>query len=242
MFILLPILAIFFGTGIKTLLQTIQDGQVYSSLLITFYAGLISTGITLLSGVPLAYLLARVDFFGKSWVEGLINLPIVIPHTAAGIALLLVFGRQAPLGKFFNSFGIGFVDQLPGIIVGMTFVSLPFLVRSSREAFTLVDPELERVAETEGATKWQVFFLITLPLAWRGVAAGALMMWGRAISEFGAIIILAYHPKVIPVLVYERFAGFGLAAAQPVAVLLILASLVLFVLVQILLRFRDQKL
>jgi len=232
----------FLGTDLDTLMQAVLDNEVYSSLLLTFYAGLVSTAITMLSGIPLAYFLARVEFTGKSWLEGLLNLPIVIPHTAAGIALLMVFGRQAPLGKLLNGLGVGFVDQLPGIIVGMTFVSLPFLVRSSREAFTLVDPELERVAQTDGATRWQVFTLITLPLAWRGISAGALMMWGRAISEFGAVIIIAYHPKVIPVLVYERFSGFGLTAAQPVAVLLIFASLVIFVLVQVLLRFRDQKL
>jgi len=239
-FIILPVFAMLMGTGFDILIQTLKDAEVLTSLSLTFSAALISTAITFLCGVPLAYILARVDFIGKSWIEGLINLPIVVPHTAAGIALLLVFGRQAPLGTFFERLGIGFVDQLPGIVVGMTFVSLPFLVRGSREAFALIDPELERVAETEGASKWQVFFLITLPLAWRGVAAGALMMWGRAISEFGAVIIIAYHPKIIPVLVYERFAGFGLARAQPVAVILILASLVVFVLVQVLLRFREQ--
>lgn len=240
-FIILPVLAILLGTGMDILIQTLNDAEVIKSLILTFYAALISTAITFLCGVPMAYILARVDFIGKPWIEGLINLPIVIPHTAAGIALLLVFGRFAPLGIFFEKLGCGFVDQLPGIVVGMTFVSLPFLVRGSKEAFSLIDPELERVAETEGASKWQVFFLISLPLAWRGVAAGALMMWGRAISEFGAVIIIAYHPKIIPVLVYERFAGFGLARAQPVAVILILASLVVFVLVQVLLRFREQK-
>ena len=240
-FVILPILALLLGTGLDILLRTLQDAEVVDSLLLTFSAGLISTTITLICGVPLAYILARVEFIGKSWIEGLINLPIVIPHTAAGIALLLVFGRQTPLGRLFDLFGIGFVDRFPGIIVGMTFVSLPFLVRASREAFSLVDQELERVAETEGASKWQVFFLISLPLAWRGVAAGCLMMWGRAISEFGAIIIIAYHPKVIPVLVYERFAGFGLARAQPVAVFLILASLAIFVFIQILLRIREQE-
>ena len=241
-FILFPILAVFSGIGLDTLYQTLVDEEVLSSLLLTFYAGFVATAITMVTGLPLAYILARRDFLGKSWLEGLLNLPIVIPHTAAGIALLMVFGRQAPIGKFASGFGFGFIDQLPGVIVGMTFVSLPFLVRSAREAFALVDPELERVAETDGATKWQVFFLITLPIAWRGVTAGALMMWGRAISEFGAVIILAYHPKVIPVLVYERFSGFGLAMAQPVAILLVLASLVIFVLVQMLLRFREQKL
>ena len=105
------------------------------------------------------------------------------------------------------------------------FVSLPFLINGAREAFALVDPELELVALSDGASHWQAFFLVTLPLAWRGVLAGALMMWGRGISEFGAIVILAYHPKTVPVLVFERFYGFGFAAAQPVAVILILAAL-----------------
>ena len=123
----------------------------------------------------------------------------------------------------------------------MLFVSLPYLVNGSRESFELIDPELERVAETEGASRWQAFTHITFPLAWRGIAASALMMWGRGISEFGAIIILAYHPKVIPILVYERFNGFGLEAAQPVAVLLILASLLVFVLVNSLVNPRNQK-
>jgi molybdate/tungstate transport system permease protein len=192
-----------------------------------------------LTGIPLAYLLARTSFRGKSWLAGLINLPIVIPHTAAGIALLLVFGRQAPIGKFLGSLGLSFVDDVPGIVIGMAFVSLPFLVSSAREAFEAVDPELERIALTEGASAWQSFIYVTFPLAWRGVAAGALMMWGRGISEFGAVVILAYHPKTVPVLVYERFYGFGLAAAQPVSVLLILASLMVFLLVQVLIRIRS---
>ena len=144
------------------------------------------------------------------------------------------------MGQIFDRVGLSFVDQLPGIVVGMLFVSLPFLVNAAREAFALVDPELERAAEVEGASRWQAFSLITLPIAWRGVMAGALMMWGRGISEFGAVVILAYHPKTIPVMVYERFSGFGLDAAQPVATILILASLLVFVMVQVLLRLRDK--
>jgi molybdate/tungstate transport system permease protein len=169
-------------------------------------------------------------------VQGIVNLPIVIPHTAAGIALLMVFGRQSFLGGLLGRVGIRFVDQLPGIIVGMLFVSLPFLVNAAQDAFARVDPEMEQAAAVEGASAWHIFFYVTLPLAWRGILTGVLMMWGRGISEFGAVVILAYHPKIIPVLVYERFAGFGLDAAQPVAVLLILASLVVFVLIQVLMR------
>ncbi len=240
LFVFLPILTTLLGTGVTLIWETIRDPEVQSALWLTFYAALWATILAFISGIPLAYLLARYDFWGKSWVQGLINLPIVIPHTAAGIALLMVFGRQSFLGQFFAWFGISFVDRFPGIVVGMLFVSLPFLVNGAREAFALVDPELERVALSDGASRWQAFFLITLPLAWRGVMAGALMMWGRGISEFGAIVILAYHPKTIPVLVYERFSGFGLSAAQPVAVILILASMLVFVLVQALLRVRDK--
>jgi molybdate/tungstate transport system permease protein len=88
--------------------------------------------------------------------------------------------------------------------------------------------EFERVALTDGARPWQSFWHIALPQAWRGILGGAVMMWARGISEFGAVVILAYHPKIVPVLVYERFAGFGLVSAQPVAVILIVAALLAF--------------
>ena len=121
----------------------------------------------------------------------------------------------------------------------MLFVSLPFLVNGAREAFTMVDPELERMALVLGANRWQAFRFVTFPLAWRGILTGALMMWARGLSEFGAVVILAYNPKIIPVLVYERFAGFGLAAAQPVATILIIVALLVFVILRTLLIRRD---
>ncbi len=234
LFVLLPLLSTLLGTPLAALWQAL-DAQVLGALGLTFYAGLWATALALFTGVPLAFLLARYEFWGKRWVEGIVNLPIVVPHTAAGIALLMVFGRQAPLGRALGAIGLRFADDVPGIVVGMLFVSLPFLVNAAREAFAAIDPELERVAQVMGASRWQAFVYVSLPLAWRGILAGAVMMWGRGISEFGAVVILAYHPKIIPVLVYERFAGFGLAAAKPVAVILILASLAVFVLLQALL-------
>lgn len=240
LFVLLPLLSMLLGTGPAALWASLTDVEVLSALGLTFYAAAWATLLALLTGVPLAYLLARHDFPGKAWVEGVINLPVVVPHTAAGIALLMVFGRQAMLGRLMEPIGLTFTDRLPGIVVGMLFVSLPFLVVTAREAFALVDPELELVAATEGASRWQAFRYVSLPLAWRGILAGAAMMWGRGISEFGAVIILAYHPRIAPTLIYERFAGFGLRAAQPVAALLILASLAVFLLLQTLLAPRRE--
>jgi hypothetical protein len=131
-------------------------------------------------------------------------MPIVIPHTAAGVALLIVFGRQAPLGRTLGLAGLRFTDHLPGIVVAMLFVSLPFLINTAREAFALVDPDLELVAETEGATRWQVFVYVTLPLAWRGILAGAIMMWGRGHQR----IWRGGHSGLSP----QNYAGAGLRA------------------------------
>jgi molybdate/tungstate transport system permease protein len=229
LFVVLPLISTILSTTPAAFLSSFGDPEVLKSIALTFGAGVISTTLALVTGVPLAYLLARRTFHGKRLLEAIINLPVVIPHTAAGIALLLVFGRRGMLGQWLSPLGITFTDNLAGIVVAMLFVSLPFLVNLSRESFALVDEEYEKVALTDGASQWQAFFSVTLPLAWRGVLGGAVMMWARGISEFGAVVILAYHPKITPILVYERFEGFGLDAAQPIALLLILVALVVFI-------------
>jgi len=229
LFIILPLISILLGATPQTLWLALVDTEVLRSIGLTFGAAAVATLLAVITGVPLAFLLARRKFRGKRLVEALVNLPIVIPHTAAGVALLLVFGRRGLLGQWLTPLGVTFTDNFAGIVVAMLFVSLPFLVNLSRESFALVDEELELVALIDGATPWQAFWYVSLPQAWRGVLAGALMMWARGISEFGAVVILAYHPKIVPVLVFERFEGFGLAAAQPVAALLVLVSLATFI-------------
>lgn len=234
-FVVFPLAGMIAATSLDAISDTLSDPQVLASLRLTFNAASAATLLAGLGGIPLAYLLARRRFPGKRLVEAIIDLPIVIPHTAAGIALLMVFGSRGLFGEPLASLGIYFTNSVPGIVLAMLFVGLPYLVNLSREAFAMVDEELERIALVEGATAWQAFFLVTLPLAWRGIFSGALMMWARGISEFGAVIILAYHPKIIPVLIYERFEGFGLAAALPVAALLILIVLGIFILMRLIL-------
>ena len=233
LFLVLPLVSAFLVTTPAEFLQACLDPEVLRSIGLTFGAGAIATAIALGTGVPLAYLLARRKFHGKRLLEAIVNLPLVIPHTAAGVALLLVFGRRGLVGQWLLPLGWTFTDTLAGIVVAMLFVSVPFLVNLSRDSFCLVDEELERVARTDGATPWQAFWHVTLPQAWRGVMGGAVMMWARGISEFGAVVILAYHPKIVPVLVYERFEGFGLSAAQPVALLLILVAVLTFLLLRL---------
>ncbi|MBN2113353.1 MAG: ABC transporter permease [Acidimicrobiia bacterium] len=240
LFVVAPLLSLLLGTAPGALWDTLVESEVRRSLVLTFTAGLWATLLALFTGVPLAYLLARKQFPGKRWIEGVVNLPIVVPHTAAGIALLTVFGRGGPVGRALEPLGIGFTDATAGIVVGMLFVGLPFLVNGARQAFEAVDPELEQMAQSDGASPWQSFTRVVLPLSWRGISSGAVLMWGRGISEFGAVIVLAYHPRIVPVLVYERFTAFGLNAVKPVAVLLVIASLVVFLALRLLVTRRER--
>ena len=229
LFIAWPLLRTITASGPALLWQTLLDEEVRDSILLTFTASLVATVLAFVCGVPLAYLLARTDFPGKWLVEGIVDLPIVVPHSAAGIALLMVFGRRALLGRTFGLLGLKFVSAAPGIVIAMLFVSLSFLVSSAREGFESVDPRLERVARTLGASPWGAFWRVAFPLAWRSILSGMILMWARGLSEFGAVVILAYHPMVAPVLLYERFESFGLAYARPVAALIILICLLTFV-------------
>jgi molybdate/tungstate transport system permease protein len=237
----LPVLAIVLGTSPGSVGAALGQHDVRWSLWVTVVSALIATGVGLLLGVPLAYLLARRHFPGKRLVEGLIDLPIVLPHTAAGVALLVVYGHGGILGRLLAPLGITFTDALPGIVVAMMFVSVPFLVDTAKEAFAAVDQRYEQVARTLGVSQAMAFWRVALPLAWRGVLAGAVMMWARGISEFGAVVILAYNPKIIPTLVYERFEGFGLKAAEPVALIIIVVALVVFVALRALLAPRTRE-
>jgi molybdate/tungstate transport system permease protein len=241
LFILVPLVATIFASSPGEFAKGVADKGVLNSLWLTFLAAFAATVIALVLGVPLAYLLARREFWGKSLVQGIIDLPIIIPHTAAGVALLMVFGRRGLLGEPLASLGLYFTENFAGIVVAMLFVSLPLLVETARETFSLVDRRLEGVARTLGASPWSAFRRVTLPLAWRGIVAGSVLMWARGISEFGAVVILAYNPKAISVLIYERFAGFGLDAALPVTALLLILALVILVLIRAVLLPKRRK-
>lgn len=236
LFIVVPVVKIVILSGSSSIIDAIADPAVLDSVSLSIYAALIATFIGFLSGVPLAYLLARHEFPGKRIVEGFIDLPIVIPHSAAGIALLFVFGRNFLLGRLFGLAGISFVDSVAGIVIAMLFVSVPFLIDSAREGFRKVDPRIENVARTLGASPWQTFTRITIPLSWRSIVAGGTMMWARGISEFGAVIILTYHPMTAPIQVYERFETYGLNYSLPVAAILLIVCAVLFFVFQLLSR------
>lgn len=233
-FILLPLIEMMTAPSFSMLKETIQDKDVVRSIWLSIYTAGLAALIAFIFGTPLAYILARTTFRGKHLIESIIDLPIVIPHPVVGIAILSVAGKNHWLGQFFSEIGIRIMGSVTGIVVVLTFVSLPFYVNAVKNGFESISPRLENVSRSLGASMFSTFSRITFPLAWRSMLIGIIMCSARAISEFGAVVVVAYHPMIAPVLLYERFESYGLKYSQPVAVWLVSVCLALFLILRIL--------
>lgn len=232
LFFLAPMLGLAGSAGANGISTAFADAEVRGALALTLLTATVTVMAGVLLGTPIAWLLARHRFRGRALLAAILDLPLLIPHPVAGIALLLVLGRSSPLGGALLDAGLRVVGSPVGIVAAMLFVSAPLYVSGAREAFARVDPRYEGVARTLGDGPWRAFRRVTLPLAGRGLTAAAIVMWARAVSEFGAIVIVAYHPRVASVLIYDRFATFGLRAALPAAAALLIVSLVPLVLLR----------
>ncbi len=229
LFIIAPLIGMFLTTSPISIFDVAKENEVRKSIWLTISTSIAATLIFSVFAIPLSYLLARKKFYLKKIILGIINIPVIIPHSAAGIALLGVISRDTALGKIAESMGFSFVNSSAGIIVAMAFVSVPYLINAAIDGFRNVPEQLEKVGYTLGASKTRVFFTISLPLAWRNILTGLIMMWGRGLSEFGAVIIIAYHPMITPVMIFERFNSYGLQYAKPVTLLFICICLLIFI-------------
>lgn len=236
-FILAPLVTLAVSQPASSLLHVAAMPAVEEAILLSVEGALLATLIAALVGVPLAYALAHADFRGKNVVAAIVDVPLAVPHTVAGIALLFVFGRRGIFGAPADAwFGLQFWGTAAGVVLAMLFVSVPYTVSAARIGFEANDPALEKVARTLGMGPWRVLWRVTLPLAWRSIATGLTLTCARAISEFGAVIILAYYPMSAPVKIYELFLRSGLGEAAAMATLLLVVSLVLLVLFRSLAR------
>ena len=231
-FILLPLLRLAASQSGASLTRIAAMADVRQAIGLSLEGALLAATFSALLGVPLAYLLARARFPGRAVVAAVVDLPLAVPHTVAGIALLFVLGRQGILGEPLAAVGLRFWGTLAGIVAAMLFVSLPYTVNAARIGFEAVDPRLEMTARTLGLGPWQVLRHISLPLARRSIMTGLTLTYARALSEFGAVVVLVYHPMTAPVMIYELFLRFGLDEAAGMSVLLLAISLALFILLR----------
>ncbi len=223
----LPILALVMrAIGWDFLTYALSDSTL-AALKLSLATSTLSVLIALLAGTPLAYMLARWEFKGKIAIELLIDLPIVLPPSVAGLALLMAFGRQGLFGSWLALLGVSLPFTTAAVVLAQTFVSAPLYVRAARIGFAEIDPQLEEAARVEGATHWQMFREVMLPLAGRALVSGAILAWARALGEFGATILFAGNlegvTQTMPLAIYlglERSLGVAIA----LSVLLVVVS------------------
>lgn len=213
--------------------HSIYDKSLVNAIIVSFVAATLSTLIALIFALPIGYVLARKSFVGKSVIESVIDLPIVIPHTVAGIILLLVFGTSGIWGAPLEEIGIRFYYAMPGIIVAMLFVSAPFLINQVKEGIKKIDERYEYTAMSLGAGRFRAFMDIILPQIKGNILTGSVNSWARAISEFGAVMMIAFYPMVAPTYIYFLYTNYGLKAALPATAFLLVITLAVFILMKI---------
>jgi molybdate transport system permease protein len=226
----LPLFALVSRSFTDGFLDHAFSEQAFRALRLSLVTSSITTLIAGVLGTPLAYMLARWKFKSKSWIELLIDLPIVLPPSVAGLAMLIAFGRNGMFGSTLAIFGISLPFTTAAVVLAQTFVAAPFYIRAARIGFTEIDMQLEEAAHVEGANHWQLFHEVMFPLARRALLSGAILTWTRALGEFGATILFAGNlegvTQTMPMAIYLGFER-NLGIALALSVVLIFVSVVL---------------
>jgi molybdate transport system permease protein len=209
-FLTLPIVAIFTNTSPGELLDSLDDPAARDALWLSLETTVVALVIIVAVGTPAAYLMATRDFRGRTIVQTLIELPLVLPPAAAGIGLLAALGPRGVLGGALDDAGIELVLQTSGVVVALVFVSAPFYLRQAEAAFSAVPANVVHASRTLGAGEGGTFLRVVIPASRPGLLAGAALAWGRALGEFGATLMFAGSfrgiTQTVPLAIYDRFA------------------------------------
>jgi molybdate transport system permease protein len=233
-FLILPLIGLVERAAVSgTMFQAIQRPIVYEAVRLSFMTSSLVMVLALVFGMPLALVLARRKFPGITILDTLVDLPIVLPPAVAGLALLLTFGRRGMLGPALDGLGVQLPFTTAAVIMASLFVAAPFFVRAARSGFLSVPREYEEAARVEGATEWQVFRLVTMPVAAPALFGGAVLCWARALGEFGATIMFAGQfqgrTQTMPLAIYSALES-DTDAALGLSVLLLVISAMLLLL------------
>jgi molybdate transport system permease protein len=221
--------------------RNITSDFVVDAMRLSAITSTITLALAVIFGTPLAYILARKTFPAKVLVDLLVDLPMVLPPTVAGVALLVAFGRRGSLGHYLDDFGIELAFTGTAVVLAQLFVAAPFYVRTVKAGFESVDPQFEGVASTLGAGSFRIFRTILLPLCWPSIVAGAILCWARALGELGATLIFAGNfqgrTQTMPLAIIGVFdAGRTINLAIALSVILVAAAGVLLLLLRLLTR------
>jgi molybdate transport system permease protein len=234
-FFLVPLIVLILQTTPARIIASLQDPAVYLALWISFKTTLISLGLFLVVGSPVAFLLGRYTFRYKTIVDSLIDLPTVLPPSVAGLALLLTFGRNGPLGLVLGQLKISLAFTQAAVVMAQVFIAAPYYIRAATLGFAGIESEYIQAAQLDGAGRWEILRYLVLPLARPALISGGLLSWARALGEFGATILFAGNflgrTQTMPLAIYLGFES-NLDVALTLSVILVLFSFVSLVLVK----------
>ncbi len=231
--VLFPAIVVIAGEDFRNIYNTLKSRPFMNALTITLISSTLSTIILAAFCIPLSYALSRLEFFGKKLILSLIDIPIIIPQSAAGIMLLSIFGREQYLGGIiFGITGLRFDGTIAGIILAQVFVAMPFMIKSALSSFNSIPRGMEETARSLGASPLGAFTRVVLPLASNGITTGMILSWARAAGEFGAVLLIAESPETSPVYIYNKFLSSGLYETTPAVVTLVLFSICIFLAMQ----------
>lgn len=244
LFLLIPLLALIGYSSPAQLVENVALPEVRQAIMLSLRTSTLATLASVLLGTPMAYLLARREFPGRLLLDNLIDLPIVLPPAVAGLSLLLVFGRRGLIGVWLDSFGMRVTFTEAAVVIAQTFIAVSLFIRAASIGFAGVEPELEDAAAIDGASHWQTFSRITVPLARRAVLTGIALAWARALGEFGATIIFAGNypgrTQTMPLAIYLGF-ELNLDVAVTLSVILVLLSFIVLLVVKGFFGIGDQE-
>jgi len=241
-FVTLPLLALGWrAVDSGALADNATSSLVINAMWLSAITSTIALALAVVFGTPLAYLLARRDFRGKTLVDLVLDLPIVLPPTVAGVALLVAFGRRGVLGGRLDDIGIELAFTTTAVVLAQLFVSAPYYIRTAKAGFEGVSPQYEGVAATLGAGPMRIFWRVVLPLSWPSLLAGAILCWARALSELGATLVFAGNfperTQTMPLAIIGVFdSGASIDVAIALAVILVAAAALLLLLLRFVAR------
>jgi molybdate/tungstate transport system permease protein len=231
---ILPSLSLLFSTNPVKILKALGDPEFQEALKVSFLCAFASSFLILIVGLPFSYFLARKKIPLSKTLEILSEIPTAIPHSVAGIAVLYLFGNSTFIGRFLNFLHLGVYGSYLGIILAMTFVSAPYFIATVREGIWQLPVEYEKISYTLGRGKIYTFFKVVIPMVKSHILKGFILSWGRAVSEFGAVMVVAYFPMTATVYIYEKLETMGISVTLPYATLMLLLTGGIFVFLRIL--------
>ncbi|MEH7493668.1 sulfate ABC transporter permease subunit CysT [Neobacillus niacini] len=236
--VLIPIAFLFLKASTLSLAEfweTISDDRVVASYKLTIYTSLIAALVNAVFGTLIAWVLVRYDFYGKRIIDALVDLPFALPTAVAGIALTTIYAPNGWIGQYFEAMGIKVAYTPLGIMVALTFIGLPFVVRSVQPVLQDLDRQYEEAASTLGASSTQIFVKIILPAIFPAILTGFALAFARALGEYGSVVFISGNmpmkTEIVPLLIITKLEQFNYAGAAAIAVVMLVFSFVLLFLI-----------